>query len=181
METVRPEIVMQQLTDLPKRPEESRSEAARARNARIREEGTRNLVEAALRCSVRRMIAQSIGFVYAPGREPHSENDPLAPERTSVMTLERLVTQSPPLEGIVLRYGLFYGPGTWYEGPQGPFTVHVDAAAQAALLAIARAAPGIYNVGEPSGYASSAKAQERLGWSPEFRIEERVIRRALRR
>jgi hypothetical protein len=47
------------------------------RNARMRSEGTQNLVAAALESSVHRLIAQSIAWMYAPGPEPHSENDPL--------------------------------------------------------------------------------------------------------
>ena len=47
------------------------------RNARMRSQGSQNLVAAALGAGVRRLIAQSIAWMYARGREPHSEDDPL--------------------------------------------------------------------------------------------------------
>ena len=119
------------------------------RSARVRIEGTRNLVDAALGAGVRRLVAQSIAFVYAPGREPHDESDPLnspaeEPWRTTmegVVTLERLATTTSGLDGLVLRYGMFYGPGTGFETAPGKPAVQVDAAAQAAVLAIARGTP----------------------------------------
>src|ERR1051326_2204584 len=73
----RPEIVIHQWTDLPKIFDEAALAAAYPRNARVRTEGTRNLIAAAQAASARRFIVQSIAFGYAPGGEPHSENDPL--------------------------------------------------------------------------------------------------------
>jgi nucleoside-diphosphate-sugar epimerase len=72
------------------------------------------------------------------------------------------------LEGIVLRYGWLYGPGTGHENSP---SLHVDAAARAAVLAIERGAPGIYNVTDPSPYASTEKARRELSWDPSFRLE----------
>jgi nucleoside-diphosphate-sugar epimerase len=74
-----------------------------------------------------------------------------------------------PLHGIVLRYGLFYGPGTGFDAAIGPASVHIDAAAKAAELAIAKAAPGIYNVAEADGTVSSEKAIRVLGWDAGWR------------
>ncbi len=74
----RPDVVIHQLTDLPQVFDpESRGEALR-RNARLRIEGTANLVAAAQAAGARRLIAQSIAFIYADGPEPHAEDDPLA-------------------------------------------------------------------------------------------------------
>jgi len=171
MAGAQPEIVVHQLTDLPHAREDRADPNALGRNARIRLEGTKHLVDAALACGARRIVVQSIAFAYAPGAEPHTESDPLDAERqSSVITLERLALASPPLTGTVLRFGFFYGPGTWYEVPTGNVVVHVDAAAQATLLAIERAASGSFNVAEESGYASSARARDVLGWRPEFRL-----------
>jgi nucleoside-diphosphate-sugar epimerase len=88
-----------------------------------------------------------------------------------VVALETCVLDARSLEGLVLRYGRFYGPGTGVANPasDGSVHVHVDAAAQAALLATTRGAPGVYNVAEPSRYASSEKAERALGWSCGFR------------
>jgi len=172
----RPEIVIHQLTDLPPGLDPSRMAEALVRNARLRDEGTRHLVAAAVRAGARRLIAQSIGFIYAQGPTPHHEGDPLLPEShpayggtvTGVMSLERQVL-SAPLEGVVLRYGLLYGPGTGFAAPVGPGAVHVDAAAKAAELAVAHGPPGIYNVAEADGYASSEKAVQAFGWDSSWR------------
>jgi nucleoside-diphosphate-sugar epimerase len=176
----RPDIVMHQLTDLPPALAPELMPAALLRNARVRSEGTRNLVAAALACGARRMIAQSISWVYAPGPEPHrphGEDDAIAvqPDGThsasiaGVLALERLTLCSPPLEGVVLRYGNLYGPGTGRDSAEGASPLHVDAAAHAALLAIDKGA-GVYNVAEPKAAVSSDKAQRELGWNAAFRI-----------
>jgi nucleoside-diphosphate-sugar epimerase len=174
----RPDVVIHQLTDLPDVFDRDLMAAAGARNSRIRREGTRNLVAAALAAGARRMIAQSIAFIYAPGPEPHAEADPLVSERDGegattargVLALERLVTRTAGLDGIVLRYGRFYGPGTWRSEPGGRGSLHVDAAAHAALLAATKGAPGIYNIAEDDGEVSIAKARHELGFDPAFRI-----------
>jgi len=72
-----PEIVIHQLTDLPHVFDEAQLAASYPRNARIRTEGTRNLIAAAKVVSARRFIVQSIAFGYAAGAEPHTEADPL--------------------------------------------------------------------------------------------------------
>ncbi|MBB6637491.1 NAD-dependent epimerase/dehydratase family protein [Cohnella thailandensis] len=147
---VRPDAIFHQLTAL--------SEWNTADNARIRTEGTRNLVEAALEAGVERMIAQSISWAYEPGPEPATEDVPLdieapLPYKTTVdgvIALERSVAEMP--EHVILRYGLLYGPGTWYDRnglmadrvrqAQVPATegitslLHVEDAAVAALLAL---------------------------------------------
>jgi nucleoside-diphosphate-sugar epimerase len=179
---VRPEIVIHQLTDLPANLEPSRMAEGITRTTRIRTEGTRNLVTAALESGARRLIAQSLAcWVYAPGPQPYFENDPLdlaavgtgALVVEGVVTLERLTLASPPLEGVVLRYGQIYGPGTSSDEPAGSAPLHVDAAAHAALLAIKGAKPGIFNIAEDTGYVSIAKARRELGWDPGFRLRNR--------
>jgi hypothetical protein len=84
------------------------------------------------------------------------------------MSLERQVAEAP-LEGIVLRYGLLYGPGTGFYAAIAPGAVHVDAAAKAAELAVTRGQPGIYNVAETDGTASSDKAIQSFGWDAAWR------------
>jgi nucleoside-diphosphate-sugar epimerase len=141
---------------------------ALVRNARIRDEGTRNLLAAALAAKVKRLISQSISFVYAPGPLPHDESAPLNVEARGVISLEEQVLHAP-LEGIVLRYGKFYGPGTGFDQPPSGGPLHVDAAADAARRAITRGRPGIYNIAEEDGTVSSRKAALELGWKPDFR------------
>ena len=166
-----PDLVVHQLTDLPQAREDRADPKALERNARVRVEGTQHLVDAALQCGAKRIVAQSIAFAYAAGPEPHAESDPLDTHtRGSVITLERLVLESPPLIGTVLRFGSLYGPGTWYDEPTGNAALHVDAAAWATLLAIERAATGIFNLTEDGGYADSTRARDVLGWTPELRV-----------
>jgi nucleoside-diphosphate-sugar epimerase len=176
---VGPGVVIHQLTDLSGGFAPDRLSETLARNARLRSEGTRNLVLAAQAAGVRRLIAQSIVWVYARGPEPHCETDPLdlAAEGTRAVTvqgvaaLEQAVLQAPPIAGLVLRYGWFYGPGA-NETPAGSPGLHVDAAAHAALLAIERGAPGVYNVAEPSAHVSIEKSRRELGWDPHFRQQQ---------
>jgi nucleoside-diphosphate-sugar epimerase len=174
---VRPDLVIHQLTDLPPGLDPARMGAAVAGNARIRDEGTRNLVRAALAAGAHRFIAQSIAWAYAPGGEPHTEDDPLdtgadgsrAISVGGVIALEAQTLHSPPLVGVVLRYGQLYGPGTGADTPAGASPVHVDAAAYAALLAVDRGA-GIYNVAEPNDQVSTDKVRTELGWRADVRL-----------
>jgi nucleoside-diphosphate-sugar epimerase len=172
-----PRIVIHQLTDLPAALDPAMMAEATARNARIRDVGTRNLVAAAVAANVTRMVAQSIAFAYAPGPMPYREDSPLnvgAPDRAGVSargvaSLEQQMLLAP-LEGIILRYGRLYGPDTGAENPPSGSPLHVDAAADAARRALTRGAGGIYNVAEDDGTVSTLKATGELGWSPDFRI-----------
>jgi nucleoside-diphosphate-sugar epimerase len=173
----KPAVVIHQLTDLPRQFDEARIAASYPKNARIRIEGTRNLVAAAQAAAARRFIVQSIAFAYAPGGEPHPETDPLNladPARAVTVKgaadMERQVLSASGLDAIVLRYGLLYGPGTWREASSGQKPgLHVDAAAHAALLAVTHGAAGVYNIADDDGVASIAKARAELGFDPRFR------------
>jgi nucleoside-diphosphate-sugar epimerase len=170
----RPDAVVHQLTDIPRRIDPRRFEEQFATNDRLRSEGTRNLVDAAVAAGSRRVVAQSIAFAYAPvGGPVKNEDDPLHldapwPWRRSVEAvrdLEAAVTGTHGIEGVTLRYGYFYGPDTAYAsdghladlvrarrypvvGPgDGVWSfIHIDDAAAATLLALERGAPGPYNV-----------------------------------
>jgi len=172
----RPDVVIHQLTDLPQVLDPAGLGDALVRNARLRIEGTANLVAAARAAGSRRLIAQSIAFAYANGPEPHAETDPLnLADGLRVVTvrgaavMEQQVLASG-MEAIVLRYGLLYGPGTWSEGPVRKPALHVDAAAQAALQAVTCGQSGIYNIADDDGVVSSAKARDELGFNAAFRV-----------
>jgi nucleoside-diphosphate-sugar epimerase len=167
-----PDIVIHQLTDLARGF--ARSDIAAT--ARLRIEGTRNLVAAALAAGVRRIVAQSGAWLYADGPLPHREPDPLLDPALNpgsvglpgILELERLVLGTAELEGIVLRYGYFYGgeTGTDREAQDRP-RVSVEAAARATVLAMDRGGAGaIYNVVDDDPGVSNELARSDLGWRP---------------
>ena len=173
-----PDIVMHQLTDLPPGLDPSQMVEGTRRNARMRSEGTNNLIAAAQEAGASRFIAQSIAWMYAPGPEPHVEDDILdihaqgrrAITVAGVAALERLVLALLPVEGIVLRYGHLYGPGTGADARGEPPSLHVDAAAAAALVAIGKGRRGVYNIAEPNSYISTEKARSELGFEAAYRL-----------
>ena len=171
VEQARPEVVINQLTALPPRWEPLKPEFYAATN-RLRGEGTRNLLAAADAAGVRRLVWQSISFAYAAGDQPEvkDEDAPLAldappPFGEGVRTIAEMERAVVDAGGLVLRYGWFYGPGT-YNGDGGSLTddvrrrrfpivgsgaglwsfVHVDDAAAATAIAVERGASGVYNV-----------------------------------
>jgi nucleoside-diphosphate-sugar epimerase len=107
----RPEVVVHQLTAL--------GERDFAANSRLRIEGTRHLVDAGLEVGARKIVSQSISWVYEGGDTPADESVALddTPERAGMMAGVRgLESESARLpEHVVLRYGALYGPGTWHE------------------------------------------------------------------
>lgn len=169
----RPEAIVDQLTSLPRDYDLRRKDLYDA-NDRVRARGTAALVDAAGKVGVRRYVVQSVAFLYAPeGGWVKAEDDPLwvdapAPFRRSVGVLlanERKVAGSHAFEGLVLRYGFFYGPSTYFaadgsiaaqvrrrrfpivgDGDAVTSFVHVEDAASAVLAALERGAPGVYNV-----------------------------------
>jgi 2-alkyl-3-oxoalkanoate reductase len=170
----RPEAVVHELTDIPPAFDPRKMETQMAGNDRIRTEGTRNLVAAAAAAGARRIVAQSIAFAYAPtGEGLKTEDDPLFDDAPwpfvrgirALHDLEDAVTGTEGIEGVVLRYGFFYGPGSAY-APGGAYAysvgrrafpivgkgdgvfsfVHVDDAAAATVAGVERGRPGVYNV-----------------------------------
>jgi nucleoside-diphosphate-sugar epimerase len=167
----RPEVVIHQLTDLARGFE--REDVART--ARLRELGTRHLVAAAMAVGARRLVAQSGAWLYADGPLPHDESHPLRTPTDSpadaslrgVLELERLVGGAGDLEGVILRYGFFYGPGTAWELETAPSPrVSVEGAARAAFLAIDHGPPDTYNVVDDDDAVSNRRARLLLGWTP---------------
>lgn len=115
----KPELVIHQLTAFGAQDRNPLSETIR-----IRIEGTRNLVDAALAAKSRRFVAQSISFICSPKvagltdeRTPlYLDSSPaIRPLAHAVSELERQSLESRDMEGVVLRYGWFYGPGTDYD------------------------------------------------------------------
>ncbi|KFN01420.1 NAD(P)-dependent oxidoreductase [Bacillus clarus] len=150
LEEAKPDVVIHQLTAL--------SAWSLEDNARIRIEGTRNLVDAAKNVGVKKIIVQSISWAYESGDIPATETDildisALMPRQVTIngiVKLEEAISEIP--EFVILRYGTLYGPGTWYEengvianqvhnkevvATDGISSfIHVEDAARAAVLAL---------------------------------------------
>ena len=174
MAEARPEVVVHQLTALPSKFDVRKMKGMYEATNRVRTEGTRNLIDAARAAGARRVVAQSIAFLYAPeGERVVSEEarpfddapEPFGTAVGAVLDLERQVTGIEGIDGVVLRYGWFYGPGTFYarDGStaddvrrrrqpivgkgDGVFSfLHVDDAAGATVAAVEGGPPGVYNV-----------------------------------
>ena len=169
-----PEVVIHMLTVLPDRLRSRDAAEQFTDNDRMRIDGTRALAEAAAAVGAGRLIAQSIAFAYEPvGDWVKDESAPLVLDAPTpwgssvgaVADLERQVLEAQGMDGVVLRYGTLYGPGTWYDPGGGTIAeaarrgsmpligdgaamhsfTHVDDAAAAALAAL-EAPPGTYNV-----------------------------------
>ena len=175
---IRPDAVINELTSLPRRYTPAEMAAAAERDHKLRVEGNINLLAALRDAGVRRYLLQSSGFWYAPGVELADESVPFISSASPVveagartyMELEARAAATPGIEFVALRYGFFYGPGTWYtrdgdmgdqvrrqqvpiigEG-QGVYSfVHIDDAAEATAAAL-ECSPGAYNIvdGNPS-------------------------------
>ena len=167
-----PEVVISQLTRLPREYNPRKIDYGPTNRARA--EGGHNLIVAAQATGARRFVTQSIAFIYAPegemvkDEEARPWTDAPEPFRSGAhptLDHEREAMQTPGLEGLVLRYGQFYGPGTYYASDgsvadqvrrrrfpivgrgDGVFSfIHVDDAASATVVAAERGSPGIYNV-----------------------------------
>ncbi|MDX1517903.1 MAG: NAD(P)-dependent oxidoreductase [Woeseiaceae bacterium] len=118
-----PDAVVNQLTNIPADMHPRRIARDMAATNRLRTEGTRLLLHAARLFSVRRFLSQSISFAHDPGAgAPAGESAPLyldAPRSfretiRAVAECENATLQTPGIDGVVLRYGYFYGPGTVY-------------------------------------------------------------------
>jgi nucleoside-diphosphate-sugar epimerase len=167
-----PEVVVNELTSLPE--EYNPKKIDYGPTNRVRTEGGGNLMKAALATGARRYVTQSIAFLYAPegnlikDEEARPYDDAPAPFDQGVkgmLSHESEVLGSEGIEGLVLRYGQFYGPGTYYDrggsiekevarrrlpvvgaGTGIASFVHVEDAASATVAALDRGAPGIYNI-----------------------------------
>jgi len=166
-----PEVVIEQLTALPATYTPEAMSAAAAKNRRIRLEGGANVLSAARAAGGRRYLRQSIAFWREPGPGLADENTPLASAASPavradlevVAEIERRLLASADIEGIALRYGFFYGPGTWFH-PDGDVAhqvrkrqfpvigegegvwswLHVEDAANATVAAAERGTSGVY-------------------------------------
>lgn len=203
----RPEAVVHMLTALPQR---FTARTDLRPTDRLRVEGTRNLVAAARAAGARRVVAESVSFFYAhQGGWVKDEEAPLdldapgkvGPAVAAVADLERQVLDADGLEGIVLRFGWFYGPGTYIspggsqveevrkrrypivgEGNATFSFVHIDDAAGAVVAALDHGSPSVYNLtdDEPAPLREWLPAlAEMLGAKPPRRLPPWLVRLAV--
>lgn len=171
VQQTKPDAIVNELTSLPKHYTPEEMEAAAARDEEVRVKGNRNLLAAARAANCRRYILQSTAFWYAPGAGLADEtasfafaaSPGVAAGSRTYADLEA-AAQASGLEAVLLRYGFFYGPGTWFsrEGDIGDQVrrrevpvigkgegiwnwVHIEDAAAATCAALT-ADPGAYNV-----------------------------------
>jgi nucleoside-diphosphate-sugar epimerase len=184
----RPDVLVHQLTDL---PQDFSPRYEYGRTGALRAVATRNLIAGAREGGAGRVVAQSISFILAPvgdwvkdetapTMEPDQVPDDFARALLDTLTMERQVLGAQGMEGLVLRYGFFYGPGTWYArgtelekqfekrrfpvvgSGDGVFSfIHVEDAAAATVAAVERGASGVYHVTDDE----PAPARE---WIPAF-------------
>src|SRR4030095_5778251 len=163
-----PEVVIEQLTALPRTYTRESMNAAAALNNRIRLEGGANVLAAAQAAGVRRYLRQSVAFYAISGPGFAAEATPpcfcgLPAGAREITELEHRLLGNPNIEGIALRYGFFYGPGTWFN-PDGDVAqqvrqqqfpivgngegvwswLHIEDAAIATVAAAEQGNPGIY-------------------------------------
>ena len=170
--TFRPDVVVNELTSLPVSANPLAMKRGFDTTSRLRREVSATLTQAARAGGARRVVAQSISFAYRPGPGVRTESDPLWTDakgqigvlNNSVATLESVTQGDPDLESVVLRYGSFYGPGTYF-GPGGLYAtmlkrrvlpmpgrgggvfgmLHIDDAASATVAAL-DGPTGVFNV-----------------------------------
>jgi len=196
---VRPDVIVHQLTALSGSLDLRHFERTFAQTNRLRIEGTDNLLAAARAAGVQRFVAQSYaGWPYARSGGPvKTEEDPLDPApvgamRSTLDAIRHLEDAVTGAEGIVLRYGGFYGPGTSFtaggesvdqiRGRKFPVVgdgagvwsfIHIEDAAAATVAAVERGRPGIYNIvdDEPARVAEWLPAAARaVGGKPPRRV-----------
>ena len=171
----RPDVVVNELTKLP-RDYDTRNldERFYGPTNRIRTEGGGNRLEAAIAAGAHRFATQSIAFPDAPegdmvkdeeGRPSTDAPAPFGDGVRAMVSHERAVLEAEGIQGLVWRYGWFYGPGTYYApdgsiaemvrkrrfpvlgGSDGLFSfIHIEDAASATVAACERGEPGIYNI-----------------------------------
>jgi 2-alkyl-3-oxoalkanoate reductase len=198
-----PEVVIDELTSLPKNPADLPAYSARDRKLRL--EGGGNLHQAALACGVHRYIQQGSGFYLKAGPGLADESVGLAVDASPGVAasaqmyaaIEERTLKPQPMEGVVLRYGFFYGPNTWYNPDGGaadqaraqqlPIVgeglavwsfVHIEDAAIATAAALT-AEPGIYNIvdNDPTPvHLCVPKFAEWVGAPPPPHLTEEVAR-----
>ncbi len=141
-------------------------------NDRLRAEASRILVDAAIAAGVAAYVQPTVTFVYPPSGQA-SEDTPIRevlPILRSALAAEQQTERFARAggRGVVLRFGLLDGPGTWYDEPMGDFgaTLHVSDAGRALLSALSLPS-GIYNVCRDGERVSNERFTEACGWHPQ--------------
>jgi nucleoside-diphosphate-sugar epimerase len=142
-------------------------------NDRLRADASRILVDAAIAAGAAVYVQPTVTFVY-PAEGPVSEDTPVdevLPILRSALAAEQQAERFALAgrRGVVLRFGLLDGPGTWYDEPMNDFgaTLHVSDAARALLSALSLPS-GVYNVCRDGGRVSNERFTQAAGWHPQY-------------
>jgi len=187
IDRIRPDAVVNELTSLPRHYTAAEMRAAAERDRKVRIEGNENLLMALRDAGVRRYLLQSSAFWYSPGDGLADESAPFAFDASPAVAagtrryaeLETAASATAGIEFVALRYGFFYGPGTWFhndgdmgeqvrqqrvpvigDGPGVWSWVHIEDAAAATVMAL-EGRPGSYNI------VDTDPAPQRV-WLPAF-------------
>jgi len=140
-------------------------------NDRLRADASRILVDAAIAAGVAVYVQPTVTFVY-PTDGPVSEDTPVSevlPILRSALVAEQQAERFARAggRGVVLRFGLLDGPGTWFDQPMGDFgaTLHVADAGRALLSALSLPS-GVYNVCRDGERVSNERFAISAGWHP---------------
>ena len=147
-----PEVVLNQLTSLPQSVSPVALRRGLRATSRLRTDASATLARAAQVAGVRRIIAQSISFIYQPGPGLRTEDDPqwtdagglIGMVAKPVAALEASTLGAEGVEPVILRYGAFYGPGTYYDHG-GVFATMV----QRRMLPVPSGKPGAVRLRRP--------------------------------
>jgi nucleoside-diphosphate-sugar epimerase len=194
-----PEVIVSELTSLP--DDYDLRTIDYGPTNRVRVEGGYNLIRAGRKVGADRFITQSIAFVYEPegswvkGEDAPTFRDPpgrLKSGLEATLVSEREALGAEGMEGVVLRYGQFYGPNTYFDRDgsiaeqvrsrrfpivakgSGVFSfIHIDDAADATVAAVQHGPPGIYNIvdDEPAPMRDWLPVYaQAIGAKPPFRV-----------
>lgn len=197
--SVRPDVIVHQLTAIPSSIRPRKVDVDFALTNRLRIEGTAHLIAAARKAGVRRFVAQSVAFLCAPGATLADEREPIVASGigapllcAALASVEQQVAGAGFEQALVCRYGLFWGPGTTWDAGGAMATgvqkrklpivgggsarwslVHVDDAAEGTHLLIERGVSGVVHLVEdapPTAAEALTFAARRAGAKPPWRI-----------
>ncbi|MCR1838343.1 NAD(P)-dependent oxidoreductase [Pasteurella caecimuris] len=164
---VKPDVVINQVSSLPKGLKESEMPEGLKRDAKVRVEGTKNLVAAAEKAGVKKFINQSFLYYFPTDKKITEtdvlvgEDDPIYGESVKALKEVEMRTLAGKFTPVVLRFGWLYGGKSGFDAPiEGYPSVNVDIAVAAIVKAVKADLNGLYNIAEESPMIDLSKFQK---------------------